>query len=247
MLEKKQENTYLAEMMQFLQLVKGLPVDIKEMRESFSKTGLEDSLIVTSFCAGDRNVCEINFSYLSDVNYDDLEDYVSDYNNKDELLPKYGYDYEKTIDYYYQEVQRIKSLKVPSNFIGSVVTPDFSISFVNNFVQGAITSDKGFVVVFYGPLDENNHLNNVSISYYDSIFDVSEDYDCEFLLNVDNIRNHESILASKGIEPVQKSNINFQDFLADNGLESLYDCPITALYNAKNALINGKTSSISKK
>ncbi len=247
MLEKDQRNNYIAEMLQFLQLVKGLPVDIKEMKESFSKTGLEDSLTVTSFYAGDPNVCEIKFSYLSDVNYDDLEDYVSDYNNKDELLREHGYDYEKTIDYYYQEVQRIKSLKVPSEFIGSVVTPDFSISIINNLVQGTITSDKGFAIVFYGYLDENKHLNTVTVSYYDSIFDIAEEYDWEFILNVDNIRKQESILASKGIEPIQKSNINFQEFLADNGLEGLYDYPVTALYNAKNALINGKISSISKK
>ncbi len=57
-------------------------------------------------------------------------------------------------------------------------------------------------------------------------------------IDCDNLVTHIGNLKSIGVNPEMQSNIDFQQFLAENGLESMYDHPLAAIFVAKNIFIN---------
>ena len=143
--------------------------------------------------------------------------------------------------------------KVPNEFIGHVVTKDLVITLKDDLIEAAIKPENdNSIFLLYGKRDDKGCLNDVSLSSY-NLYDYASymyegddipyreynriPYFDEFTIDYNNVYERIQKIKSQGIEPEAELEMNFKNFLEENGLADKYQEPILGLYLAKNSIV----------
>lgn len=246
----KKDDTFPQEYYEFMENFLEIPFGIPAKFFSKPKIDIEDVLYgcvkSTTVEYGDASECEVRISYISYIDYESLNE--TDYDAEIASISKDDDEDQEYINYVRERLESEKEIvkywskqSFPSDFKGYIVTPDLTISLEGNLIQATITS-QGKIILLYGMLDDNGRLNNIAISSY-NILDFAKswwgDDSYEGLeIHCDNVTKRIAELETEGINPIEKTTLNFKHFLSEYGLEKMYDKPLVALYTAKDILLN---------
>jgi len=145
------------------------------------------------------------------------------------------------------------SKNTPCDFEGYLVAPDLAVSLNDDLFQAIITpTNSEKIIILYGKPEQNRRLTKLTICSY-NVFDFTEEYDnygehidereswqwAEYIdINCDFLVERIEKLKSIGIMPNVQIDIDFRQFLEENGLDNMYECPAAGVYMTKSSLID---------